>query len=130
EHLVGLLLSFGISLGALVIAAGPARGHVKTRAQGAALYLLCSVWALCAAYPIVHGLYPGKPFASGKLGEDGSEVTLQAPDGGKSIYINGKLRGGGDVDAPFQISGHWQGGQGAVNGSLSRNVARVRVGRR
>src|SRR5205823_134383 len=45
EHTIGLVLSLGISLGALVIAAGPARGHVKTAGQGAALYILCGVWA-------------------------------------------------------------------------------------
>src|SRR5262249_19317336 len=90
----------------------------------------CAVWALVAVYPIVHGVFPGKPYATGKFSEEGSEITLQAPDGGKSLYINGKLRGAGDVNAAFQISGRWEGGTGKVDGTLSRSVGTVRMGRR
>src|SRR5262249_31877341 len=130
ERMLGLIMALGVSLGAMVMAASPARAHAQTRTLTAVLYLLCAVWALDAIYPIVYGIFPGKAYASGKLTDEGSEVTLSAPSGGKAVYTTAKLRGGGDVNAPFVISGRWDGGAGQVKGELTRNIVRVRVGRR
>jgi hypothetical protein len=130
ERVLGLMLSLGVAFGALVMAAVPAREHIRTGGQRAAFYLLCAVWAVCAAYPIIYGIFPGRALASGMLGDEGSTVTLDVPDGGKAVHVVGKLRGGGEAIASYKITGSWQGGSGGVEGQLSRAIAHVRVGRR
>src|SRR5215813_12421395 len=54
QRFVGLLIGFGLSIGAIVFAASPAREHAKSGGQKAALYALCAVWALCAGYPVAY----------------------------------------------------------------------------
>jgi hypothetical protein len=130
ERLLGILMALAVSLGALALAGVPARGHVKSSAQRSALYVLLGVWALVATYPIIYGVFPGRVLASGKLGDEGSQVTLDAPDGGKTVHLMGHIKGGGDVIASYRIAGSWQGGGRTVDGELSRSIARVRVGRR
>jgi hypothetical protein len=131
ERALGLIIGLGVPIGALVIAATPAREHIKTPGQRFALYAICALWAGCAVYPILYGLFPGEPYAKGELADEGSQVTLQAPGGGKAVYVSGKLRGGGgDVNATFKIAGNWEGGSHTVEGSLSRVIVTGRVGRR
>jgi hypothetical protein len=131
ERLGGLILALGVALGTLGMAVLPARDHVKSSGQRFALYALSVVWAVCAILPIVKGVYPGGTQGAGSLWDEGSEITLQSQDGGKEIFVSGKLLGGGgDVKAGYKIASTWQGGTSTVEGALTRMVSRVRVGRR
>jgi hypothetical protein len=130
ERSMGLVLAMGIALGTVFTAFGAAREYAGEGGKRNALYALAIIWGLCAAYPIYWGIFPGEPVASGRLGEEGSQVVLQAPDGGKAVYVHAKIKGSGEIQAPYKIDASWSGGGKAVEGSLSRNIARVRVGRR
>ena len=132
QRFLGLLIGFGLGLGAIIFAATPAREHATTGKMKAALYGLCAVWAVCAAYPIVYGLFPGHPYASATLTDEGSTTKpLDVPSGGKSVYVKGQLKGGGgDVTATFKIKGDWQGGSATAEGALGRMITTGRVGRR
>ena len=132
EHFVGVILGVGVGIGAIIFAGTPAREHATTNGQKAALYAVCGLWALCAGYPLWYGLYPGTPYATATLSEEGTSTKpLDVPDGGKAVYVKGTLKGGGgDVDAKFKIKGQWQGGSAVAEGSLTRFISTGRVGRR
>jgi drug/metabolite transporter (DMT)-like permease len=131
ERFVGLILGVGVGIGAIFFAATPAREHAKTQAQKVALYIVCGLWAACAGYALWYGFYPGAPYATLTLSDEGSaSKPLDVPSGGKSVYVKGKLRGGGgDVNAIFKIKGESQAGSVVAEGSLQRVTTTGRVGR-
>jgi hypothetical protein len=130
ERVLGLFMALAVSLGALLLAAAPAREHIKSRTQRTVFYSTCGLWALVAVYPIVYGIFPGRVLASGQLTDEGTQVTLQAPDGGKAVHIMSHIKGQGDVIASYKITGTWDRGSSTIEGELSRSIAHVRVGRR
>jgi drug/metabolite transporter (DMT)-like permease len=132
ERFVGIILGFGVGIGAIFFAGTPAREHATTQGQKVALYAVCGLWAACSGYALWYGLYPGAPYATLTLSDEGTtSKPLDIPDGGKSIYVKGKLKGGGgDVNATFKIKGESQAGNVTAEGSLTRFTSTGRVGRR
>src|SRR5262245_16891247 len=132
ERFVGIILGFGVGIGAIFFAGTPAREHAKTQGQKVALYAVCGLWAACSGYALWYGLYPGAPYATVTLSEEGvASKPVDIPAGGKSLYISGHLKGGGgDVNASFRIKGESQAGSLTADGSLSRVTSTGRVGRR
>src|SRR5262245_52875617 len=129
ERFVGIVLGFGVGIGAVFFAGTPAREHAKTQGQKAALYLVCGLWAACSGYALWYGLYPGQAYAATTLTDEGSSTKpLDVPAGGKAIYVKGTLKGGGgDVNAVFKIKGQWEGGGATAEGSLTRFISTGRV---
>lgn len=132
ERFVGIILGFGVGIGAIFFAGTPAREHATTNRQKLALYAVCGLWALCSGYALWYGLYPGQPYAVTSLTDEGTSTKpLDVPDGGKAVYVKGTLKGGGgDVNATYKVKGQWQGGSGMAEGSLTRFISTGRVGRR
>jgi hypothetical protein len=130
ERSMGLVLALGVGVGTVLSAVGSAREHAGEGSKKTMLFAFAAIWGLTVAYPIVWGIFPGAPVASAKLGEEGSQAVLQAPDGGKAIYVRAKIKGSGEIQAQYKLETSWSGGGKPVEGALSRNLARVRVGRR